>query len=77
MKEPSININTSVNADGSHFNKNINPFTAPALTFLGWKMHGWPAYSIFFQIYNTPTFSVMRFDENPSTCQSKNGDRKG
>ena len=79
MKESSININPSVNTDGSHFNKNFNPFTAPDCNIFGLK-DAWMAciqYFFFFQFYNTSTFNVMCFDENPPTCQSEKGDKKG
>ena len=79
MKESCININTSVNIDGSHFNKNFNPFTAPDCNILGLK-DAWMACIILFvcfQFCNTSTFNAMCFDENPSTCQSEKGDKKG
>ena len=46
-----------------------SPFTTPACTISRLKVHGHPCKQYIFRSYNTSTFKVMRFDDNPFTCQ--------
>ena len=47
----------------------FNPFTAPAVKCPGWKMHRLACKQYMFRSCNTLTFTAVRFDEYPFTCQ--------
>ena len=49
----------------------INPFTAPACTISGLKVHEHPCKESTSRLYITSTFDAMRLDENPFTYQYK------
>ena len=55
----------------------LNPFTAPAWRFSGWKIQGRACRQYIFRSYNTSTFNAMRFDESLFTCQFEKRKRKG
>ena len=54
----------------------LNPFTAPACKMFGLNDARTRLQTYFFRSYNTSTFSAMRFDKNPFTCQSETEDKK-
>ena len=59
----------------------INPFTAPTCKISGLKdaRTDTPANSRIFRSYDTPTFNIMHFDENPFKrhCEKKTKSFKG
>ena len=54
----------------------INPFTASACKISGLKDAQVHLKNSIFSGPITSTFNVMRFDENPFTCQSKKENKK-
>jgi len=56
--------------------RQLTPSLTQLVKFPAWKMHGGACKKYIFRSYNTSTFSVMPFDENPFTRQCGKEKRK-